>query len=420
MNQNKFLSLFSKVKTILENKKNLFLNNKIIEKRNITNAIKFLKDKTKSFLFEGKDLDKDIFINSDQRLLKIASSIIIFTSFLGIGWLAIAKTDEIIIVPGKIIPMGKVKEIKMPMSGVIENIEIKEGDLVDKNQVLMKIESDSNSNDVITLQNSLEIKKQQIQYLSSQIKKTKNLYLDKKAIIKERIKIQEEIFKRFKDLLDEGAISELDSLNQETRLQSLKEDLLQYEMDWAKTNKSQDLQLQELQNTVNKLEGDLNETNLILSNKIISSPVEGYVFDLKPIVSGYSAQMTETIVKIVPMGDLIAYLEIPSSDIGFVREGMNVEISIDSYPATDFGVINGIIYSIGTDALEPDPSEQRNQFVYPARVRLKNQILQIKKGKGLELKAGMSLQGNIKLRKVSYLQLLLTNFKDKTKSLQEF
>ena len=51
--------------------------------------------------------------------------------------------------------------------------------------------------------------------------------------------------------------------------------------------------------------------------------------------------MTETIVKIVPMGDLIAYLEIPSSDIGFVKR-LNVEISIDSYPATDFGVIKGL------------------------------------------------------------------------------
>ena len=30
----------------------------------------------------------------------------------------------------------------MPMSGVIEKIEIKEGDLVDENQVLMRIESD--------------------------------------------------------------------------------------------------------------------------------------------------------------------------------------------------------------------------------------------------------------------------------------
>ena len=191
-------------------------------------------------------------------------------------------------------------------------------------------------------------------------------------------------------------------------------------MDWSTKNKSQDLQLQELQTSINELEGELKESNLILTNKIIRSPVEGYVFDLKPIISGYSAQMTETIVKIVPMGDLIAYLEIPSSDIGFVREGMNVEISIDSYPATDFGIIKGTIYSIGTDALEPDPTEQRNQFVYPARVKLKSQKLLIKRGKDLELKAGMSLQGNIKLRKVTYLQLLLTNFKDKTKSIQEF
>ena len=74
---------------------------------------KNLKDKFDSFYStEGTDLDKDIFINSDQRLIKIASSIIVLTSFIGIGWLAIAKTDEIIIVPGKIIPIGKVKEIK--------------------------------------------------------------------------------------------------------------------------------------------------------------------------------------------------------------------------------------------------------------------------------------------------------------------
>ena len=155
------------------------------------------------------------------------------------------------------------------------------------------------------------------------------------------------------------------------------------------------------------------------SKKIITSPVDGYVFDLKPLSKGYSAQMTEILLKIVPLGDLIAYLEIPSSDIGFVKKGMEVEISIDSYPATDFGVIDGNITSIGTDALEPDPSEQRNQFVYPARIELKSQKLKLKRGKNLDLKVGMSLQGNIKLRKVSYLQLLFTNFKDKTKSIKE-
>ena len=381
---------------------------------------KNLKDKFDSFYStEGTDLDKDIFINSDQRLLKIASSIIVLTSFLGIGWLAIAKTDEIIIVPGKIIPIGKVKEIKMPMSGVIEKIEIKEGDLVDENQVLMRIESDINSNISSTLENSIKIKKQQIESLNSQILKTQEIYYENKNILKEKIDIYQNINDRYQILLDEGAVSELNFLDQYTKLQSLKSDLLQYEMDWTTKSKSQEVQMQELKNSLNELQGELEENNLNLGKKSINSPVDGYIFDLKPIAIGYSAQMTETIVKIVPMGDLIAYLEIPSSDIGFVKEGMDVEISIDSYPATDFGVIEGTITSIGTDALEPDPSEQRNQFVYPARIELKSQKLKLKRGKNLDLKVGMSLQGNIKLRKVSYLQLLFSNFKDKTKSIQE-
>ena len=347
---------------------------------------KNLKDKVDSFYStEGTDLDKDIFINSDQRLLKIASSIIVLTSFLGIGWLAIAKTDEIIIVPGKIIPIGKVKEIKMPMSGVIEKIEIKEGDLVDANQVLMRIESDSNSNLSTTLENSIKIKRQQIESLNSQILKTQEIYSENKNILKDKIDIYQNISDKYQNLLDEGAVSELNFLDQKTKLQSLKSDLLQYEMDWTTKSKSQEVQMQELKNSLNELEGKLIENNLNLGNKVITSPVDGYIFDLKPVVSRYSAQMTETIVKIVPMGDLIAYLEIPSSDIGFVKKGMDVEISIDSYPATDFGVIEGTITSIGTDALEPDPGEQRNQFVYPARIKLESQKLKLKRGKNLDL-----------------------------------
>ena len=382
--------------------------------------LKNLKDKVYSFYSsEVTDLEKDIFINSDQRLLKIASSIIVLTSFLGIGWLAIAKTDEIIIVPGKIIPIGKVKEIKMPMTGVIGSIKIKEGELVDKNQVLMRIESDTNSNFSTTLENSIKIKQQQLDSLISQILQTQEIYSENKKILKDKIEIHQNISDRFQILFEEGAVSALEFLNQDTKLQSFKSELLQYEMDWATKSKSLEVQMKELKNSLNELEGQLEENNLNLGKKIIYSPVDGYIFDLKPVVSGYSANMTETIVKIVPIGDLVAYLEIPSSDIGFVKEGMDVEISIDSYPPTDFGVIQGNIISIGTDALEPDPSEQRNQFVYPAKIELESQKLKLKKGKNLDLKVGMSLKGNIKLRKVSYLQLLLTNFKDKTKSIQQ-
>jgi hemolysin D len=43
----------------------------------------------------------------------------------------------------------------------------------------------------------------------------------------------------------------------------------------------------------------------------------------------------------------------------------------------------------------------------------------LKSGQILPLKVGMSLTANIKLHKVSYLQLLLGGFQDKAKSLRE-
>ena len=163
----------------------------------------------------------------------------------------------------------------------------------------------------------------------------------------------------------------------------------------------------------------LSENNLLLNNKLIKSPIEGNVFDLKPKNIDYSAQATETILKIVPYGDLEARLEVPSSDIGFVKNGMNVDISIDSFPASDFGVLEAVITSIGSDSLKPDSTENRQFFSFPAIAKLSDQFLKVKKGRKLELKVGMTLTGNIKLRKVSYLQLLLTTFKEKTESIKE-
>ena len=47
------------------------------------------------------------------------------------------------------------------------------------------------------------------------------------------------------------------------------------------------------------------------------------------------------------------------SDIGFVKVGKPVDISIDSFPANDFGVVQGTLERIGSDALPPD---KQNQF----------------------------------------------------------
>ena len=151
----------------------------------------------------------------------------------------------------------------------------------------------------------------------------------------------------------------------------------------------------------------------------LRSPVDGIVFDLKPKGKGYVARGTETVMKIVPYDTLEAKVEIPSNQIGFVKVGMDADLSIDSFPATDFGVLEGELRSIGSDALPPSQQDNRPEYRYPAMIQLSSQQLKLKNGKQLPLQVGMSLTSNIKLRKTSYLQLLLGTFKDKADSLRQ-
>ena len=125
-------------------------------------------------------------------------------------------------------------------------------------------------------------------------------------------------------------------------------------------------------------------------------------------------------MKIVPYDTLQARVEIPSSEIGFVKVSMPADISIDSFPATDFGVLEGKVKRIGSDALPPSQIDNRPDYRYPAMIQLDSQQLNLKDGRELPLQVGMSLTSNIKLRKVSYLQLLLGTFQEKVDSLREF
>ena len=168
------------------------------------------------------------------------------------------------------------------------------------------------------------------------------------------------------------------------------------------------------------LKSKLIGASVTLKYQSLKAPVSGIIFDLKPTTEGYVAQSSEPIMKIVPFDDLEADIEIPSNKIGFVKVGMPVEINIDSFPSSDFGVLNGKIKSIGSDALVPSQLEQRPDYRYPAIVELDTQKLELKNGKSLPLQVGMSLSTNIKLRKVSYLKLLLGGFSRKVDSLKNF
>ena len=339
-------------------KKIASLNDDLVQKKDLV-LKKISKTKQKINNFQTyleknvKTQDHEVVLQQTNLWVKAITLSIIGGAVFGIGWLSLAKTEEIVIVQGKLEPIGGVIDIQMPIQGITQEILVKEGETVEKGQILIKLDT--------------EISESEQEWL------------------KKNYKLNKEVLKRIKFLAEQGAVAELQYLEQK--------------------------------NKVAEIENQLKRNEVTLKYQNITSPIKGKVFDLKPQESGYVAQSSEPIMKIVPLNKLRAKIEIDSRSIGFVKVGQKADLSIDSFPASDFGVISGEINRIGSDALAPEPSLNKG-YRFPANVELEEQFLKLKNGDELPLQPGMSLTANIKLRKVSYLQLLLGVFQDKTDSLR--
>ncbi len=366
--KNLIQSIQAKTKSLSLNKKKSINNIAKNLKKSINNIYKtkIIKPKLKSLnlflLFQQtQDLiekkfkpgQQEVILKQSTRWAESITWTFISGTILGIGWLSIAKTEEIAVVSGQLTPIDGVVEIQMPMEGVAKIIHVKEGERVEKGQVLLELDTEINKAKQLSLNENYEIK----------------------------IKILDKL----ETLVKEGAFSEIAFLQEKQNLGELKSRII--------------------------------ENDVLLKYQRILSPSAGIVFDLKAKSPGFVARSTQPILKIVPTDNLLAEVEIDSRTIGFVSVGKKADISLDSFPATDFGVITGEVISIGSDALPPDPSLNKG-YRFPARIKLDTQQLILKNGKQLELQAGMGLIANIKLRKVSYIQLLLDTFNSKADSLR--
>lgn len=164
-----------------------------------------------------------------------------------------------------------------------------------------------------------------------------------------------------------------------------------------------------------EIDSQLSQAQMNLKYQEIVAPASGTVFDLKAHTPGFVATSSEPILKVVPDEHLIAKVFITNKDIGFVKEGMTVDVRIDSFPFSEFGDVKGKLVSIGSDALPPDQIYQYYRF--PAKVQLERQSLSVN-GRKVLLQSGMSVNGNIKLRSRTVMSIFTDMFSSSVESLK--
>ena len=355
-------------------------------------------------------------LQQSRFLVRTIVWVLLSTTGLSVLWLSIAQTDEVVTAPGKLEPVGDVKTVQMPVGGVLSEILVKDGEQVSKGQILLRLDNEATLERSESLQQVLAAKTKQHELKTLELQRYATLNDTEQSTLSDGLALERQILQKLDILRLTGATSELQYLQQKNKVRELDGQLQRLRVERLRQLAVYQQELQGIVGEQADLRSQIAELSVNIRYQDLRSPVDGVIFDLKPKGTGFVAQSSEPVMKVVPFSALQAKVEIGSADIGFVRVGKPVDLSIDSFPATDFGVLQGTLSSIGSDALPPDQMKQYYRF--PAVIKLNSQQFKLRSGLDLPLQVGMSLTANIKLRKVSYLQLLLGTFKDKAESLR--
>jgi len=151
-------------------------------------------------------------------------------------------------------------------------------------------------------------------------------------------------------------------------------------------------------------------------NLVLRATGAGRVFNLSFRPGSVIASGTE-LMRIIPEGSLRARLFLANTDLGFVRENQKAKLSISSFPASEYGYLNGRVTRIGADALDTAATpDQRRADTFPLQV-----TLEANPGKARlinKLRPGMQVAALISVRQRPVITLLTDTFTKGSESLQ--
>jgi len=331
------------------------------------------------------------------------STLIVSVAFLSfLVWTGFAKIKEVARTVGEIVPSGHIQVIQHLEGGIVDEILVEEDELVNPDQVLLRIRGESIKADharLITRKNLLEQRRarltaflndenppdssdpdnavlsgmflaqnDEVQVLKEQIvQKNEQIGLLKReqTTILKNLSIAKESFQTQKELYEERLVPQTNYLNalQEINARSGQLDAMVIqirqaeqavkEFEWrlqSLGSKSKDNVLQQLA----VLEDDLAENkdlidklNQQISRLELRSPAHGLVKGLEIHTVGGIIPPGQPLMEIVPLGkELVAEVKVSPNDIGHIKTGDHVTVKVTAFDFSRYGSIDGTVTAL--------------------------------------------------------------------------
>ncbi|NRT58579.1 HlyD family type I secretion periplasmic adaptor subunit [Sphaerotilus uruguayifluvii] len=136
----------------------------------------------------------------------------------------------------------------------------------------------------------------------------------------------------------------------------------------------------------------------------LSAPVDGTVQQLAVRTVGGVVTPAQPLMVIVPRDETLEVEAlVDNRDIGFVREGEEAVVKVDTFQFTRYGTISGHIVSVSHDAI----SDDKRGLVYSTRVKLDRHSLDID-GTEVALTPGMSVSVEARIGQRRIIEFFLS------------
>ena len=255
--------------------------------------------------------------------------------------------------------------------------------------IKLKAEKKAIKINVIRLTKTLPLITEQVQSLVSLLSKSlvsRNQYLE---LEQERIN-QEEMLN-----LEHAKVEQISA-----SIRSAEQSLRAYR---AEVRRNTLQEINQLNRQSESTKQELTKAKRLTTLRILTSPVDGVVEALAIATIGGIVTPAQALLKIVPNGQILEIeAGLLNKDIGFVHTGQSVEIKIDSFEFTKYGVIDGEVTDISADAIE----HEQKGLLFPLKASIVTNEINVN-GKWVKLKPGMSVTVEIKTGTRRLMEFLL-------------
>lgn len=374
--------------------------------------------------------------------------IILFLIFLVVFviWSYFSPLEEVTRGQGSVIPSSREQIVQSLDPGIISEIKVKEGDVVEKGQIILMLD-DTRSSAILR---ESEAKVQNLEGIVARLQaEAYGIPLrfddeipadvqerEQAAYIARRRAMQDAVagLTQSKALLDReisivtpmvkrGVMSEVELLRMQRQSSELALQISERKNRYAA----------DANNELVQMESELAQAreNMVMradpvERSQLRAPMRGVVKNIRINTVGGVVQAGQDILEIVPLdGQLIVQAYISPKDVAFIRTGQEALIKVSAYDYALYGGLEGKVTLISPDTLQDDrrPSELKlnpDQAYYRILVEtLPGSQITDKNGKPLDITPGMSATVDIRTGEKTIFQYLIKPITRMKQALQE-